>query len=415
MASLFRRINKNELLPIITSLLLLCVLSPFYVWKLLSLNFLLIRVLLICVCCWPFILNRRKLTKKDTGVVFVAFLAVLTYLFVAFIHEFTLLGISARLLTTLPVLILFSNKEFLIAVFERFFSLYSIMMLLAIISYVLFLFGISPELGTIHSPIEIDREYIHYPFFVIEWQLIDTFRFGGPFDEPGVLGTISALLLCVKKYDLKDLRSIVALISGLLSTSLFFYLISVIFLSYYSLIIKKNPTIVISLTVLLILLFSYTKEDPIIYDRVWSRIEWDSSNHQLKGDSRTSIEAKNYYKETIGSMDWFWGLEDPTQYKRLAKDSSTYMNVIMWNGAVFFFLYISFLMLFVNCHVSSISERVIMYVIILVNMYQRPDIYGVIILFLYSCMVYMEKTCKHKKEGVNYGGSVTKIGVTAKL
>ncbi len=414
MALFFRRIKKNELLPFITALLLLCVLSPFYVWKLLTLNLQLVRGLLTFICCWPFILNMRKITQKDTGVVFVAFLAVLTYTFVAFIHEFTLLGLLARLLSTFPVLILFSKKDFLVTVFECFFTLYSIMMLLAIISYILFLFGISPELGTIPSPIEIGREYLHYPFFVIEWQLVDTFRFGGPFDEPGVLGTISALLLCVKKYDLKDLRSIITFVSGLLSTSLFFYLMSFIFFIYYFLIIKKSLIAILSLTILLILLFSYTKEDPIIYDRVWSRIEWDSSNHQLKGDSRTSIEAKNYYKETIGSFDWFWGLEDPTRYKRLAIDSSTYMNVIMWNGAIFFFLYLFFLILFVNCHIPSISKRVIVYIVIFVNMYQRPDIYGAIILFLYSCIVYMDKTCKNNKEGFDYGGSDTKIGITAK-
>ena len=80
---------------------------------------------------------------------------------------------------------------------------------------------------------------------------------------------------------------------------------------------------------------------------------------------------------------------------------------------VFLFLYLLFLVLFVNSHVSSISKRLLMYVIILVNMYQRPDIYGAVILYLYSCMVYIEDSCKHIKGGSDYGDSNAKIGVTA--
>ena len=46
-------------------------------------------------------------------------------------------------------------------------------------------------------------------------------------------------------------------------------------------------------------------------------------------------------------------------------------------------------------------------------MYQRPDIYGAVILYLYSCMVYIEDSCKHIKGGSDYGDSNAKIGVTA--
>src|SRR5574344_1516481 len=65
--------------------------------------------------------------------------------------------------------------------------------------------------------------------------------------------------------------------------------------------------------------------------------------------------------------------------------SSTYMNVIMLNGAVFFFLYMLTLVLYMTKKLSK-AQLFLALFIIAANMYQRPDVFGIVILFLYACL-----------------------------
>ncbi len=383
-----KRLRQIEWLPIITALLLLCNLGPFYVWKLLNIPFM--RYFLIVMGSLPFIIRRREFSQRDSSSILLIIITIIVYIFVGFIHDLTILGLAARLLTTLPIIVLFAEVSFLKKVFGVFYTIYSIIIFLALISYLCFILGLATELGTIQSSLEMDREYLHFPFLIMEMHMTEMFRFAGPFDEPGVVGTISAMLLCIKKYNLRDIRSIIVLISGLVSFSLFFYLISLIYVVFSSIFVRKKPIIAIFLFLLVCALYSNTKDDPLMYERLWSRVEWNSNNHQLEGDSRTSVEGRRYYKNTIGSWEWFWGLNNPSHYNSITQGSSTYMNIVMWHGAVFLFLYVMSLFMYVNKHVRSFSRRLLIFIIIILNIYQRPDIFGIVMLFIYSCMANYE-------------------------
>lgn len=379
-----KKLKETDWLPLFTALMLICIIGPFYVWKLLGMP--LVRYVIVVMGCWPFLKYRRRLTQKDQGVISLFAFAIITYLFGGCIHGCSVFGLMVRLLMAFPIVILFSRPEFVKKVFDVFFTIFSVLMFLSVFSYVLFLLGLSPELGMLTSPLEPDREYIHFPFLVMEKHMVDMFRFAGPFDEPGVVGTISALVLCAKNYNLRDWRSIVVLIAGILSTSLFFYLLSLFYLVAYSLIVKKKLWVVAAMVFAGVLFYDKTKDNPIVYDRVWRRLEWNASSHQIEGDSRTSVEGRKYYKSTIGSLEWFFGLDDPSYYNNITKGSSSYMNIIMWHGALFFFLYAFSILLFIKRQVPSLSKRFILYFVIVVNLYQRPDLFGMSVFFFYASM-----------------------------
>ncbi|MDE5833987.1 MAG: hypothetical protein K2H26_00545, partial [Ruminococcus sp.] len=81
---------------------------------------------------------------------------------------------------------------------------------------------------------EAFTEYDKYPFLVMcrSYGLYQP-RFEGYFDEPGIVGTICAVLLTTKKFDLKDKYTWSILFAGLLSLSLFFYVIMLIYIILY--------------------------------------------------------------------------------------------------------------------------------------------------------------------------------------
>ena len=376
-----KKIREIEWLPLITALLLMCNLRPYYVWGVYSNP--IMQYLTIVLCCIPFFLKRRQLSKKDNSVVFIFALTILTYLFVGFIHGLTIFGLTARFLTTVSIVILFSQKEFIDKVFNYFFSIYAILIALAIVSWVLFLIGYNTEIDIINSSLEAERQFRHFPFLVVESLSADMVRFGGPFDEPGVVGTISALILCIKNYNVKDFRTFVTLISGIISFSMFFYLLTVIFVVIRFIVTKKNLGIIIILALGFFYLYNATKEDPIINEWVWGRLSLSSSDGASERMLRTTIEGRNFYESKIGTSEWFWGLDDPSHYLKISEGSSSYMNVIMMNGAIFFFMYIACLLVYISRKLS-LGRFAIAVIIIIANIYQRPDIFGVVILFLYT-------------------------------
>ncbi|WP_413498571.1 hypothetical protein [Buttiauxella gaviniae] len=63
---------------------------------------------------------------------------------------------------------------------------------------------------------------------IVEYGGGELIRFSGMLDEPGLLGTVCALLLLADKCDIKRPSNIILLISGILSISLVFYILMVV-------------------------------------------------------------------------------------------------------------------------------------------------------------------------------------------
>ena len=99
----------------------------------------------------------------------------------------------------------FGSKRFMVNVFDRYKTLYSIIIGISILVWLLLFFGI-PVPGKIIAPLNAVKtyNYIAYPFLVIPNYLgagldvyFQSLRFCGPFDEPGVVGTIAGLMLYI--------------------------------------------------------------------------------------------------------------------------------------------------------------------------------------------------------------------------
>lgn len=128
--------------------------------------------------------------------------------------------------------LLFNRDEMLIAAyFAR--KIIIIIMGLSIIVYAIHFFRLPLPYTYIQPTDNWDIYQFYYNYHGILLMDEDRFllRLCGIFNEPGVVGTMNAFFLCMDGYDLRKKGNIILLISGLLSLSAAFFILSIIALS----------------------------------------------------------------------------------------------------------------------------------------------------------------------------------------
>lgn len=131
--------------------------------------------------------------------------------------------------------LLLLNKDHVVRIYEHFRLIYLIPLIPGIILWLLFLVGfdisvfslgyVNDEIVPTQAKVELGVSYMLFPGsvvldYMLSWPL---FRFEGWFDEPGVIGTVSALILVVEKFDFAKKGNWVIFFAGMISFSLAFY------------------------------------------------------------------------------------------------------------------------------------------------------------------------------------------------
>lgn len=308
--------------------------------------------------------------------------------------------ISMMILATVP----FGPKKFMVNVFESYKTLYSILIGVSILIWLLLFLDV-PIPGKIIPPLNSVKkyDYISYVFLVVPNYLgagldvyFQSLRFCGPFDEPGVVGTIAGLMLYVDDFDLKDKRNISIFISGLLSLSLFFYVILVIYGVCFLFLRKVKIQYKLSALVLMILLIFFSTQISMTRLLIWDRLEYDKTEGAISGDNRADDSLKRYFDSIRGTNQYWWGVDN----KRLLanfSDSAGYRNAILSNGAVVCIMYVSFFMLYGLRRIKSIWHLFIFITLLLMTLYQRPAMFSVNYLFLFSMYIVLHDKYQNLK------------------
>lgn len=374
-------------LVIIASLLLFIFSGPYFFWwitKNIALKW--IATLFLC---YIFYIKRDLLYSKSTG--------ARTLFVIAFVFNIintilkgkvTAFGVLDMIPQFFMLYLLCGEDRFRKGVFHYFTIWFAGLMALSIIAQVLYMNGMLPSIGTIVNPSQ-DRTYTVYPFLIRE-QIIDIYnlsgtRFSGAYDEPGAIGTMAAVLLCINKFNLRDWRNIVFLISGLISMSLAFYIILAVYSLTYFAIVKRNILFVLITLVAFGVFYVKTKDDPTVQVLIWDRLEWNADKKGIAGEDRMIGDADYYFEKHIQGTPAFWfGLNDTTEFWKAAEGSSSYKVVIAQSGMIFLFLYLLSFCILAFRHKTSKIEIILFLTLLLANTMQRPNMYVPIWVFLYA-------------------------------
>lgn len=190
----------------------------------------------------------------------------------------------------------------------------------------------------------------HYLYLVnnsafIRWDAdIPTFfRFSSIFSEPGYLGIMLTFLLFINKFDLKDRRNIVYLISLLLTLSLAGYIMALLAYTAHRLELSKNRiAVLVSIGIALMagyLFFSnYKGGNNAINDAIIARLKVEEDGN-IAGNNRTSEALDKQFEDFLTSTDLFFGVPNRDQIEF----GVGYKKFLMKNGLLGFLLFLLFL------------------------------------------------------------------------
>ena len=357
-------IKKNVLILIYVFILFVS-LTPFYLWKYQT-----IVHYVVALGCFIW-----GLWKRPVGLSLWAFLFVCLFYIYATLYQYKT-NINGMVMTLLPLLVFLINTSYWPKIYEKFFFLYSVTLIPSLIVYFLvFWIGVNIPFHYLDSLNKLkDYQYLVYPFLVSDDHPVSFIRFCGYYDEAGVVGTVSGVLLIINNINLKDWKNYPLLLSGIFSFSLFFYaLISLYILFWGNL--KMKVIVVIAIIVFAVLFLS--TDNPfvdLIYDRV---IEKDNYGINRTGSTFDSFWNKYY------DSDMFW-IGYGHNYANLVADpgGSSYTHLVVDYGIIMFLLYtIAFLLYYVSLKLSPRNLFLLFFVFISV-IYQRPFIFSLFYLFL---------------------------------
>lgn len=373
-----KRFNKNlNTASFIAAIALFCLSKPYFFWHGV-LGSIWITFLMTLIVGFLFFKHRYIRSIKEVALVLLWGMIIIAY---PIINKYS---ISVFILYIPLLFIPFSTKYFTNKVYNHFLSIYTSILGVSLLIYILSLVGLIHPYTTILPLNSVKSGYYNvYPLLV---SFSNNFRFFGPFDEPGVVGTLSGMLICLEKLNFRSKRVWILFLTGVFSLSFFFYLLVGSYMLIDFAIKQRSLKKTIILLIGALMISAIIVRIPILNEILGARFTWDSETMRFMGDNRGAKIAESYLEIMKGTPQYWWGYNNKKEFIAAAEGSSTYLNVIVLNGIVFFVLYVSFFVLYgLKYKVSYISFLLFIF-LFCANIYQRPDIFSIIYIFLYCCL-----------------------------
>jgi hypothetical protein len=375
--------SQFTILPFISGLLLFLMMDPYFIWALKSNQFYLVTIPLLLI----FWCNIGKMNSKN--LLMFSFFAFTLFL-AAVCKRSNIFGIMAM---TLLAVVPFVPTTFSSSVYKYYKAIYTSIIGISIIVWVLVVIGQSIPYEVI-NPLNTLKEYNYYayPFLVVphSWSfsiasVYGSLRFCGPFDEPGVVGTISLLMLFIDKFNLKDKKNVVLIISGILSFSLFFYVAS-FFYVFYSIVFNKKKVFGVLIILSVVAFYLTTMENGFLNQMLWSRLKWDEEAQSISGNNRSGEELDDYFESIKGTNIYYFGTPDHKLLEEFSGDAS-YKNAVLTYGMLSCGLYILFFSLLAFRQIGKRKELLLFILMLLLTLYQRPSFFSIYYIFLFTMFI----------------------------
>lgn len=362
---------------IYSGILLFLLSAPFFMWPILK--YFALKSVLVLIIGVLFYKNQGRKNKALSNLFFIYVISIVIY---SLTSPFPIIMKFLSFLSFAPLAFIpFAKEEFTKKTYFIFEYIYVAFLSLSILSWIGHLLGVVPLMGQINGLIsELGNNAYDVYFLCVKQNVYDSIRFYGPYDEPGVIGTYSAIMLVIRKFDLKSWKNKILLLSGLLALSLFFFIIIGGYLLYAAISHRRFFPIFV-LLLLIPIVYAYTKDEVEFQYRVWNRFIIEDG--KWAGDDRSSEYLDNFYESKKFTIEYWIGINDWDKFASRMEGESTYKNVVLRNGMIFFSLYCWF---FIKYGYTFIRKRLVflLYLFVLLGcLYQRTNVYGALTLFLF--------------------------------
>ena len=336
------------------------------------------------IMAFVYLINQKLDYKK----LFIAALFIVFFIFISF-HTYNNqinYGFGSIVLMLLIVLFLQINDIDQKEVFKVFSFIFMLAVIPAIIYWIgeellniKFSYGIIYPINSIkNSGGTLYKHFFGAIIAINKNYIIDTPRLCGVFDEPGVIGTVAALLLVGDKLDLKkNKKNIIIFVAGVLSFSLTFFVLIVIYYTIKNITKSPKKIIIFAFTIItcLFLISTYGVKNELLNRYIFSRLE--IQNGEISGNNRTSDSFDYIYNNFLNSgdlKDIFFGKgTDAANNNIWMIGSSSYKKLIYDFGIIGSFYSLIFILCIIPIKYKEPNKDMIIFVLIFVfSIYQRP-------------------------------------------
>lgn len=289
-----------------------------------------------------------------------------------------------------------SGAEVLNIAFKKFVMLYAISLAPSVIMYPFIATGVISPFGIVVPNLEIKDTFgMYYENYLLSFKLVEIgaagvglFRLSGLFDEPGVVGTFSAFILITMGYRVREWKGYVILAAGILSFSLAFYLMSLLYL-----LMRKGVVNRIKVVVFIMLFATMAGSIPFVRERIIDRLE--IKDGILAGDNRTTEEVDAAFANFTMSDNVWTG--NAGRVDESGVGSASWKAAIMDYGIIGNALIALFFWLLARSKPIRFSRQTVIFsILFVVSVYQRPHIFdpSYILLFI-GGLIYISHESGH--------------------
>lgn len=302
---------------------------------------------------------------------------------------------GSLLLLSVSFLFLIS-EPILVNAYDKFTKVLAILLVPSIIQYILTKFiGLNFPNSTI-QPLLTAKDFTYNAYWFFTDDNMNPFallpRFFGYFDEPGLLGSFCGMILISRNYRLKDTTNMILFVSGILTLSMYFYIISIVYFLFFSNYRYRWGSL---LFLVLVVLSAYlVLKDTIIGEIFFNRFIIEDG--QLVGNNRTDNDFDYYFSQFLNSKDIWFGRGGGYALK-LTDNISSYKAVIIESGIIFF---ISYMLLFVAVahKYLKFSKSFWAWLLLFTTcIYQRPVLSKPEYVFIWISSIYYLKSLNYDK------------------
>lgn len=399
-----KRAKNKKLYKIFSALIVLycfyCYgLQPYFTWKTYDFGFwgifnqLPIKALIsICIIFVGLLIISSSLKKNSTMCAFALWLFISLSFGIIIAGKQSVFSFEwlIPMATSIYIMTPGEVKESTYIFFSNVFVLF---LVIPILIYLLLYMGISVPYRELTSPenlkVGLGISYRIYPLasqWTASWNpSYYSLRLCGIYNEPGVVGTYCALLLCGDNFKLhKNWKNIILLIGGILSFSLAFYAITIIYFFCKAASTKwKNVIIIIIIIIIYLVFINMRFENPSI-TRFQKRLLITSEG--FSGNNRTNSIYDSIYNDFLncGFFTVLFGKGSGAIEKILTSqgvDGASYKNIIYNYGYIGFLNQLLWLLILTIQMCKSQKYKIkkfyfTMFLIYCANMYQRPSMFA---------------------------------------
>lgn len=345
--------------------LFLCLLQSFKAWFFWQFSNVLINISLFSLGTILYFSHRSFYSKDYKNILWLILLLIAGLLTTT--HK-NFNGVLGVVISFSPLLFIITLKtDYKIDLFISIRMWFSILLLISLFGWLLFLFGVNLTKSTVsYGEVDGSYQYLYsnyYLFLHNITRVTEVFRFSSVFIEPGYLGCLLSVFLFLGHYKLNKIN-IVFYLSLFFTFSLAGWLITVVGYIFYSLKNTKRKLVWLLLTIALIFTFikvgkEYNNGNNWVNDNIISRMQQDDDKG-ISGYNRSSQELSS----------WFWDYFVKSDDLLLGSGNNRDINNVDWKSYIIMHGLISFIAYFLYLFFPLMWKTINKYeVLILISIY----------------------------------------------